>query len=494
MRNRRQQPDRGRARPSKSPSVSDAFVSGVAIRHSFRALGLVLAVQPWLAWPWGGTVDPFGASRWLAGIAGVLLCLALLWREIRSSGASGGLSARDPRVLGALLILGGLIVGALASPATLLGLRVTAREGTLVLFALSLALAPPPRAAETRWLIGCLLFSMSLHAALALAQLAAPGAVQILLPGWVSARGGRSAVVGAFGNPEYLAAWLACGLAASIVLILRTPPDVRGRDRWLPPIAAAMTLAVIFLSGGRGAFASVVGALAAWWILRGRRVPALASAFARRRTLILAAATLGMLAVLTLGVSLNPRLRRFALPARLATLTDLQSASVRHRIGLAVVSGRMILADPILGCGPGRFGVAFHDTLGRLLADDPDDRYRALADALSGSYVGEAHCDVQQWWAEYGLAPLAGLALLLATALGAPPRTPSTAADTAANPAPIPAPNPAIEPLWTALAALAINLWISFPLHEPARAVLWWSLIGVLAASSRAIPRKGPVP
>jgi O-antigen ligase len=440
----------------------------------------MLAVQPWLIWPAGGTLDSTGGPRWLAGAIGVLGCLALILRESKTRRAFQVRRWSDPVIVGGLAVVAGLVLSAAFSPVPLLGLRVALRETMLVLFAAALALAARPAAAELRWLLTCLLVSAAGQSALAALQWLVPGMVRAVVPVLAPGAGGRGAIVGTFGNPEYLASWLAAALAAAVVAIVRRDASA---PRRLPFVAAGSAFLIVFVSGGRGAFLAALAALGLWWFVwirpaRGQKDPADTPPRPDRKHLIAAAALVVVLAA-ALTVS-SPRLRSGALPARLAAMTDLHSRSMRHRVGLYLVTSRMIADNPLFGCGPGRYGAAFNDTLGGLAAGESGIGWWALSDRLAVSYVGEAHCDILQWWAEYGLLPLAGLSVLLIAALAGP-----------LSPRREPPESAAIEPLWAALAALAVSLAFSFPLHEPGRAVLFWSLAGALAALARPENSKG---
>lgn len=426
-----------------------------------RVLGLVLGLQPWLMWPSAAHVDPYGAPRWLAGVLGLAAVAVLLAREGRPP--RGGWS--DPRSLmfgGALAIAAGLALSSLFSGYPLLGLRVGVREAFFATAAALMASASPPDRADWRWLAGCLLVSAALQSMLALAQAVLPASVGAVLPALLAPGGeGRWSLVGTFGNPEYLAGWLASGLAAAALLAMRGV----GRLRIAAIAALALTTATIYLNGGRGAALSAAVAIpAAWFVFRCRTLQQRPD---RRRRLIVALG-IGAVAIVLL-LALRPS--GYSLPARLATLTDVQSESTRHRIAMVVVTSRMILERPLLGAGPGRFGAAFGTSLDRAVATEPGIGFWATADLLAGSSIGEAHCDPLQWWAEYGLLPVFGLTLMAAVAFGAP----------VVRRRSLP---PEVAALWAAAAVQALNMWVSFPLHEPARAVLWWALLGLLAAGA----------
>jgi O-antigen ligase len=192
----------------------------------------------------------------------------------------------------------------------------------------------------------------------------------------------------------------------------------------------------------------------------------------------LAAAGLALLAVAGAIMVVSPEARRLGLPVRLVEMFDPHSPSIRHRLGLLAVTARMIGADPVFGAGPGRYGAAFGDTLERLAREESGVGFWQFARVMRGNYIGEAHCDPLQWWAEYGLLTIAGLFLMLGAALAGARRALRSGACA----------EPAAGALWVALAVLSLNLWVAFPLHRPVRAMLFWTLLG-LAASLRHAPR-----
>jgi O-antigen ligase len=309
-------------------------------------------------------------------------------------------------------------------------------------------------------------------------------------------------MLGTIGNPEYLAGWLALGLSvATVVALSRTTASerTRGRDP-LKVIAAGvalLNLAAIFISGGRGAILASLGALglvaAFGWIGSRRTRSQMDQALDRGPVRVSAQRphrfgwTVGLLAVGLLVLAglwaiQKPDARERTLPGRLLAMTDLHSPSMRHRIGMLAVTSRIIAEHPLAGAGPGRYGWAFSDTQRRLAEHEADVGFWSLGDVLTGNYVGEAHCDPLQWWAEYGLLPILGLTLMIARALSGSWRALrrrgelNDLGDLG---------DPLTAALWALIATMSLNMWVAFPLHGPVRALTFWTALGLLAACTR---------
>lgn len=186
----------------------------------------------------------------------------------------------------------------------------------------------------------------------------------------------------------------------------------------------------------------------------------------------------------------SPFLRKSTLPGRLVELTNLHSPSMHHRIGLLAVTSAIIREHPLLGVGPGRFGWAYSEMQGRLANRESGIGYWALGEVLTGNYVGEAHCDPLQWWAEFGLLPLLGLTLMIARALAGTAQSMRRSPPDSNPSPPLPADNPLGAAVWIALAALALDMWVAFPLQRPIRALTFWVLLGLVAGLLNATQKE----
>lgn len=468
-----------------------------AVRPAMRLLGLLLGLLPYIIAPTTALVDPLLDLKWPACAAGMLACLVLIFRENRQAASplpsDSGTPVqfwREPFVAGAALIAAGLLLSALCSPVVGLGLETAVRELFFVLFALILAFRPTNHA-EVRWILLCLLVSMGLQSLIVLGQFFDPLSMLAILPFGHTLQGARGFLVGTIGNPEYLASWLAVGLSAGLMLLLRHRDAGPGSQPLKKPVlilsaaASILILSAIFVCGGRGAaLASAValGVAGLAWLAGAWRVASaqvspgpIAHASARKWPWIMAGLFLILLVLAGLWAIEKPQARRGTLPSRLAELTDFQSASMRQRLGLLILTSKIIADHPLVGVGPGRCGWAFGDMQARLAEKEKGIGFLEFNDLLHGTYTDEAHNDPLQWWAEYGLLPFLGLTLMVMRALlAAWPALRCGARRDALGAA-----------LWVAVATLALNMWVSFPLHRPVRALTFWALLGLLLSLSR---------
>lgn len=431
-------------------------------RAAWIGLGALIAGLPWFYYRGWPTRDLMNDLKWpvaAGGLGVVMLCLIPLRGRVTET--DGGSGKENLRILlaGAALIVSGLGISVLLSPARSLGIRTGLHEGMFV--AACCALASVRLSDRTlKPLLALYLGSASLQAALTIWQ-------------WKFGLGtlqapGRLAMVGTMGNPEYVAGWLAPATAISLTWL--TQAGIRRRTSALLAVSTTVTGCSIILSGGRGAAIAVAaGTLCAWAMGRFcgmREKPA--DARPRRHwkaSLITIVATLA--GILALSALLSPEVRRQSLAGRIGEMFDPYSISVRHRVGLMIVTANMIAERPFAGSGPGRFAAAFDQTRGRLAREASSMGVWAFNDIQGDQPAMEAHCDWLQWWAEYGLLPFLGLLLMTGASLAA-----LTEFRTDGE-------NPIRLLLLAGLVALMVHMLFGFPLHRADRALLFWSLLAM---------------
>ena len=242
----------------------------------------------------------------------------------------------------------------------------------------------------------------------------------------------RMRVYGTMGNPDFVAAWL----CATLPLFAGS----RGRARF----GVALQLAAILATGSRvGLLALPVAALVMWLV--GRR-PA-------RRTAIACGVAGVAVAVALVWLS----------PARTVGET------LRGRWYLNRVATSHWRDVPVVGFGPGSFGVRFADWQTEWMLAEP----ARLGEARFAGPVDHGHNDYVEFWVEYGLV---GLAAFGALSLWL-----------AANP-----PKPGMRGLpslrsgvWGGAACLAAIACVDFPFHRPAEWALYWILLAILSLDGK---------
>lgn len=388
--------------------------------------------------------------RWVVVIAGLVGVIALITWEERGKHESGGgwreiVRGRDALAIGAILIGVGMLVSSLASPVPLLGLRIGVREAFLAAMAVCLA-RREVRAAELNWLIGCLLAATGLQACLGLFQAFAGEAV------------GRTGMHGTLAQSEALSDFVGAGAAAAAIIAIKTTHQ---QWRIFALLVAAIGAATVFIAGGRGgAIAGAAALLLAIFLFRADW----RETFKRVGIVAAAACVIGAIGF---GL-LNSSGRGSTLPSRLIQMFNPETVPVRHRIGLTRVSWNMVMDRPLVGVGPGRFAAGFSEMQGRLAAKAPGGDIWKFNEMLSEFSPNEAHCDPLQWWAEYGLLPTIGLFVMLFGALSRGAAILRRRMDALRT------------GLWVAMAAWAVVMWFSYPLHDPLSAIFFWVLLGVL--------------
>ncbi|MCE5229723.1 O-antigen ligase family protein [bacterium] len=401
-------------------------------------------------------VQPYADVRWLVVIAGFVGVLALIgWNERGEMGAGGWteiMRGRDPLALGAILIVAGLVISSAFSPNPGLGLRIGAREAFMAGAAYCIS-RRAFRSSEIRLLVWCLIIATGIQAATGLFQAFAQGA-------------GRTAMHGTLEQSEALCDFLGAGTAAAAILAMKN--GSRSVMRAVALAVAAIGAAAIFIAGGRGgALSAAIAIVLALFVLPAPSRNGFNSPLGR-----VAFPAFAILLVLLIAIGfglLSQAGRSNTLASRLVEMFDPHSVPVRHRIGLVVISGNMVMDRPLTGSGPGRFAAGFSDMQGRLALGETGKAFWSFNEMLSRYSPNEAHCDPFQWWAEYGLLPCLGLLLMIASAMISGAGIIRKDID------------PCRAALWAALMAWSVVMWFSYPLHDPSAAVCFWGLAGVVA-------------
>jgi O-antigen ligase len=284
------------------------------------------------------------------------------------------------------------------------------------------------------------------------------------LAGWVRYRAPqtyRTSVYVTLGNPEYLGGYLA-PLALAAVGVAAASAGWRARGAAL--VAATLTAAPAILSGSRGAFLGM--ATGAVVLLIGALVAAPHLSRRKRAGWLLAAGAAAALIVVALFTS--PRAGPIGLlRSRLAQAANPYSDSIRVRIMFNMVGLDMLARHPVFGVGPGMFGVEFYPALLDLERRDPGAAMDVLARDLNGVVAEHAHNDWLEIWAETGTIGFSAWLMIVvawaAIMIRAVTRRSAEIRDLLFALA-----------LAAAVVALLVNASFNFPLHEPARATLFW--------------------
>jgi O-antigen ligase len=288
----------------------------------------------------------------------------------------------------------------------------------------------------------------------------------------------RTGVYVTLANPEFLGGYLAPLAVASLGVAIAS---VGRRARSAALAAAILTFVPALLSGSRGAFLGM--AAGAVVLLIGILIVApRPSRRARIGWLVAAAAIVALFAAALFSSQREGSIG--LLRARLADMADSHSDSVRRRIVFNLVGAEMVANHPVLGIGPGMFGVEFYPALLHLGRDNRDASMGVIARDFNGTVAEHAHNDWLEFWAEtgtLGFAAWLAIVVLWATVIiRALVRRPTGTGE----------PLLALA-LASVVIALLVNALFNFPLHEPVRATLFWLALAwsaSLASVNRSCP------
>jgi O-antigen ligase len=292
--------------------------------------------------------------------------------------------------------------------------------------------------------------------------------------------GGRNYIHSFFGNPEYFGGYAAPVLVLCASRCMQLTGSARSRIAWAG--ASFLLLAALGLSGSRGAF---FGVLVGGALLVARQLPLLPN-HARRLALQVIAAgfVVVALAVLVLSTS-NPLNRRdMRLAQRFAEATDFRSASSRERLLFYVVTARAVTEHPVFGAGPGTYRLDFFPNFLKLEQSDPTAASEMMAIELRNRLAEHPHNDYLEYWYELGTVGIVALMFIIALSVvrfwSQPWR--ATFLDSATTELQV-----LNSGFFAACVCLLVNAASSFPLHMPARATLFWTLLGCFFASDRQL-------
>lgn len=286
------------------------------------------------------------------------------------------------------------------------------------------------------------------------------------------------AVYVTFGNPEYLAGYLApIALLAGGLALSQTNRTAR----YAAGAVCALAAIPVFLSGARGALVGlIVGTLVLWMGAR-------AALHFRLSISPRLVATVGtMVALAAIIFAFAPRdtaVGRWR--NRLLDAANPHSGSIRERIVFNLVGLEIVARQPIVGVGPGRFGVEFYPAFLRLVERDQGVGMAVVARDFNGGVAEHAHNDWLELWAEtgsVGLATWLWIVAAFAVAIVRCVRNRSAPADDKVL----------LVTLASAITGLLVNALFNFPLHEPVRAALFWMLLAWSVCLVRPNEMKGP--
>ncbi len=275
-------------------------------------------------------------------------------------------------------------------------------------------------------------------------------------------------ILSVFANPNHFGNLMAASMPMALACLLKTESR-RLVVTW--QLVCAALYAGLLMAGSRGAWiAGLSGGVVvvAGYMLHWRR-----SMIPVRPVVTLS--TVGLLVVVTLGVSRRPVLTRPSGPVTVAQRAlsttkivgpaEKRDATVNHRYFIWGVAARMIAAAPILGHGYGDFAYTFAS-----FRDDPGGatELARLSWSQRRDPTAYAHNEFLHTWVETGLLGLTGLVGLIAVALTRSWKNLMLRSESLYY--------------WGALGALGVFLihsFVSYPLRLPLNGSIFWILLGI---------------
>jgi len=210
----------------------------------------------------------------------------------------------------------------------------------------------------------------------------------------------------------------------------------------------------------------------------------------KRAWVALAGMAAGLIVLLIVFSTPNPINRQgWKVAGRFVELANPRSDSVKERLMFYTLAGRMATERPVLGWGPGMYGVRFFPTIEQFQNEGPYGPWAVLVEEIRGRVAASTHNDFLQIMVECGVVGLGALLWLIAS-------TGVLAASRARRP------DRWGFPVGTGTLRVLASAWFaglstmtSFPLHTPARSLYFWTLTGMvttlLVLPSDAAPGDG---
>jgi O-antigen ligase len=276
----------------------------------------------------------------------------------------------------------------------------------------------------------------------------------------------RNYIISTIGNPEYLGSYLA-------PLVLLCLPELLENKRKgiliLVLLASMIFISALLLTGTRGAiFALACGSIPILIFTYREALP-------RRRIRMLG--TMGILFIFIIIFVIifsfpNPLNRHNqAILQRFKNLANLQSTSMKERILFYSIGSEIIARSPLFGVGEGMFRVEFYPAIKRLSEKDDKAGVSRFLVELKNRVADNAHNDFLQIWIENGTMGFMIFTLAVTFLIAQ--------ACSVAFLKTIPSRDRRLLVSFTGAAlCLLVNATFSFPMHTPARSILFWGLLG----------------
>jgi len=289
----------------------------------------------------------------------------------------------------------------------------------------------------------------------------------------------RLKVFSFFGNPNFLAGFLVTMLPLALGELVSGLTDFLLLDRPFTSIARAafgcvafvMSFLCIIPTQTRGAWLSFGSSFTCFSLLLLIFVAApLRKRISSRanRILLVGGAMVVILAVVLAGTLYHSEFEK--LYNRMKSITDFKGKNIMQRFLMWRCTTQMMKDHPLLGVGIGNFKYVFFDYQGKFFEQPGVEEYRRHA--VSPIRV---HNEYLQFGAETGVTGLFAFLCILGTAAVVVVKLLKTLK------------NPSDRVFFASLAATHVGIlthsMVSFPLHRPTIAIIFWGLLGMYAGA-----------